>query len=104
MSSIRAYSEAEKAILLKEFKESELSITQFAKQHDIPSTTFRGWLSANDDVSFGAIDIRPTQPQNVSAKNLAKTIIFVSENIRIELKENFDKAFLKKIVEVLIND
>lgn len=102
--SIRAYSEAEKAILLEEFKKSDLSITKFASQHNIPSTTFRGWLNANEDVSFAAIDIRPTQPQNVSAKTLSKTMIFVSENIRIELKENFDKAFLKKIVEVLIND
>lgn len=104
-SSFRAYSEAEKAILLEEFKKSDESIAGFTKRHNIPSTTFRGWLKANEeDVSFGAIEIRPTQPQNVTAKSLAKTMIFVSENIRIELKENFDKAFLRRIVEVLIND
>lgn len=29
--------------------------------------------------------------------------VFATENIRIELKENYDKELLKKIVEVLIN-
>lgn len=101
--NVRAYSEAEKAILIDEFNESELSITQFSKQHDIPVSTFRGWLNAGE-LSFGAIDVRPTQPQNITNKKLAKTMIFVSENIRIELKENFNKDFLKKIVEVLVND
>ena len=38
------------------------------------------------------------------AVKVVKPIIFANENIRIELREGFDKGFLRRIIEVLIND
>lgn len=35
---------------------------------------------------------------------IIKPVIFANENIRIELREGYDKDFLKRIIEVLVND
>lgn len=48
---------------------------------------------------FGAVEIN--QQEQASQKQLVKSIIFCNENIRIELKEGYDKEYLKRIVEVI---
>ncbi len=98
----RSYSEEEKVAYVEEFKNSELGATTFARQNGIPESTFRGWIKDVNDLSFGMINLKPTSS---SVPKITKNImVFANENIRIELKENFDKAFLRKIVEVMCND
>ena len=48
---------------------------------------------------FGAIEIN--QQEQVTTKPLVKSTIFCNENIRIELKEGYDKKYLRQIIEVI---
>lgn len=99
---IRSYSEEEKMAYIEEFKNSELGPTTFARQNGIPESTFRGWIKDTNDLSFGIINLKPS---SVAVPKITRNImVFANESIRIELKENFDKAFLRKIVEVMCND
>ena len=98
----RSYSEEEKMEYLEEFKNSGLGITTFARQVGIPETTLRGWVKDENNLAFGKINLKPTSP--VIPKIPKNIMVFANENIRIELKENFDKAFLRKIVAVMCND
>ena len=99
---IRSYSEEEKMAYVEEFKNSELGVTTFARRNGIPESTFRGWLKDISDLSFGMINLKPT-PSAVP-KITKNIMVFANETIRIELKENFDKSFLRKVVEVMCND
>ena len=101
------YNKNEKETYLKEFKESSLSLNKFVKEKGIPYTTFHGWMKAQNNLSFGELELKTTKPKTEKTKtsssnNNKKPIIFTSEDIKIELKEDFNKEFLKKIVEVLI--
>lgn len=94
----RNYSKEEKQTCLEEFHSAEQSIGEYAKANNIPPSTLRGWLDA--EVSFGKISMKQIGIVESKAK---KNLVFACENIRIELKENFNKEFLKKVVEVLID-
>ena len=48
---------------------------------------------------FGALEIN--QQEQVAPKQLVKSTIFCNENIRIELKEGYDREYLKRIIEVI---
>ena len=95
----RKYSEEEKTSYVEEFNRRDQSRAGFAKEHGIPESTFRGWLKADEDITFGRIEI---EPLNIGVSAYDKDIIvFIHENIKIELKENFNKELLKQIVEVI---
>lgn len=95
------YSEEEKRKYLDAFRVSGKTKTAYARENNIPEATFRAWTKDEEYQTFGAIRINneaapiPTKKQST---------IFSSEDIRIELKEGFNKEFLRKVVEVLIND
>lgn len=104
---IREYSKEEKLAYIEEFKSSGMSQTRFAREKGIPDTTFRGWVGLNKSSTFGEIDLTQPNVSNLSQEleePKVETIVFAKNDIRIELKEGFDKQFLRKIVEVLIND
>jgi len=104
---VREYSKEEKLAYIEEFKLSGMSQTRFAREKGIPDTTFRGWVGLNKSSTFGEIDLTPSNVSNISQEleqPKIKTIVFAKDDIKIELKEGFDKQFLRKIVEVLIND
>lgn len=100
--SLRTYEKEEKIAYVEEFKSSGESIARFALEKGIPETTLRGWLKEDKDLTFGTIEIKPANL--VPPKGFKSPTVFATENIRIELKEGFNKTFLKRIVEVLIND
>lgn len=105
----KEYSKEEKIAYVEEFKDSGMSIAAYAREKGIPETTLRGWLRLDRAVAFGEIDIRPqfNETPNASFKPnqpIRKTMVFVKDDIRIELKEGFDKNLLKKIVEVFVSD
>ncbi len=95
----RTYSEEEKMEYVERYKSSGENIERFALENGIPGTTFRDWLKNDEELKFGEINIMPKLPN----KTKANVTIFSSEKIRIELKEGFDKEFLKQIMEVMIN-
>ena len=99
---IRTYSEEEKVRYVEEFKERDISQSQFCREKDIAPTTFRDWLRQDKAVTFGEInlksheEVKPQEP-------VKRPMIFSGDNIRIELREGFNKDFLRSIVEVMIN-
>ena len=99
----RIYTMEEKMEYITDFKASGKNIADFCRSKNIPETTLRDWLKLEKYDAFGVISLSqsPIETQNSVEK---QSMIFAGQNIRIELKEGFDKQFLKKIVEVLIHD
>ena len=98
----RIYSDEEKRAYLDQYKVSGKCKTEYARENDIPEATFRAWIKEENYSDFGILE-----PNNVETTNVVKVvkpILFANENIRIELREGFDKEFLKRIIEVLVND
>lgn len=105
----REYTLEEKLAYVEEFENSGMKQSQFAREKQIPETTFRGWLRLERAMAFGEINlnqtINTTQSNTMLAtRSIRKPIVFANNDIRIELKEGYNKEFLKRIVEVLIND
>lgn len=98
----RIYSNEEKRLHLDQYKVSGKCKTEYARANDIPEATFRAWIKEENYSDFGMLDTSTNETENVS--KLVKPIIFANENIRIELREGFDREFLKKIIEVLVYD
>lgn len=99
----RIYSDEEKRLHLDQYKVSGKSKTEYARSNDIPEATFRAWVKEENYSDFGMIETETNDNGKVVTK-IVKPIIFVNENIRIELREGYDKDFLKRIIEVLVND
>lgn len=105
----RKYSNEEKKAYVEEFRASGIKQTIFAREKGIPNATFRGWLKLEKSETFGEIDLRQIEDRNANSifnpnLSIEKTIIFKQNDIKLELKEGFDKQLLKKIVEVLVSD
>ena len=100
---MRNYSEEEKRKHLDQYKVSGKSKTEYARENDIPEATFRAWVKDDAYSNYGILETTTDESNNVITR-IVKPIIFVNENIRIELREGYDKEFLKKIIEVLIDD
>ena len=108
----RKYSEQEKKQYVKEFKESNQSPYQFARSKGILVSEFKSWLreeqqkaNVNKELaefqeSFGVINLNMIEPKKSGIAN--KGFKFESEYIKIELKENYDKELLIKLMEVLV--
>ena len=95
----KIYSKEEKMEYVEKYKKSGETVARFALENGIAETTLRDWIKYDEELKFGEISI---QPKPIS-KIKTNVMIFSSENIRIELKEGFDKEFLKQLMEVLIN-
>lgn len=99
----RIYSDEEKRLHLDQYKVSGKCKTEYARENDIPEATFRAWIKEENNSDFGMLEMNTTA--NVEkVVRLVKPTIFANENIRIELREGYDKDFLRKIIEVLVND
>ena len=97
----RKYQEDEIRIILEKFRISNSSIWEFAREENIAESTLRDWIKKQSkQIQFGEIKLNETSTKIFTPR---PNTIFVSENIRIELKENYDKELLKNILEVLLN-
>lgn len=96
----KIYEEEEKRAYLDAFTVSGKTKTEFARENNIPEATFRAWIKEVENLTFGAIQLDTNMP----LKNKKQSTIFSCDNIRIELKEGFNKEYLRRIVEVLIDD
>ena len=99
----KIYSKEEKKSILDEFRKSGMSRCAFAVAKGIPKTTFSGWVKSDRINTFGEIDLNSSSFKTDNVDINKNSIVFTKEDMRIELKEGFDKEFLRKIVEVLTN-
>lgn len=99
----RIYSDEEKRVHLDKYKVSGKCKTEYARENDIPEATFRAWIKEENISDFGMLEMNNVTDVEKTVK-LVKPTIFANENIRIELREGYDKSFLRKIIEVLVND
>jgi len=76
--------------------------TEYARENDIPEATFRAWIKEDNYSDFGILETNSSGSEKIT--KIVKPIIFVNEHIRIELREGFDKEFLRKIIEVISDD
>ena len=98
----RIYSDEEKRLHLDQYMVSGKCKTEYARENDIPEATFRAWIKEENYSDFGILETNPSNSEKIT--KVVKPIIFVNENIRIKLREGFDKEFLKRIIEVISND
>lgn len=99
----KIYSDEEKRFHLDKYKVSDKCKTEYARENDIPEATFWAWIKEENISDFGMLEMNTTTDVGKVVK-LVKPTIFVNDNIRIELREGYDKDFLIKIIEVLEND
>ncbi len=96
----RKYTDKEREHYLEEFQNSDLTMTQFAREKGIPASTLKGWINKETDIRFGEIQTEENTKTGMPRPNK----VFITENIRIELKYGYNKEFLKRVVEVLMDD
>ena len=53
----RVYSDKEKEMYLAEYHESGKSKSEFSREKDIPTTTFRRWRDNENRSAYGMIDL-----------------------------------------------
>ena len=100
----RNYSEEEKMQHLDQYKVSGKSKAEYARSNDIPEATFRAWVKEDAYSKYGILEETYNIEKDSATTKIIKPIIFANENMRIELREGFDKEFLKRIIEVLVYD
>lgn len=94
------YSNKEKQHFIEDYRNSGLNIEQYSNKNAISENNLKKWIQEDKEATFGKLS---TDTLSLDF-NIEKTIVFKNKNMSIELKEGFDKEYLKKIVEVLIND
>ena len=97
----RMYSEEEKQSHLDKFRVSGKSKTLYARENDIPEATFRAWVKDEQYAMYGALEWGQISETTNTNPNIVRPVIFCNENIRIELRDGYDKNFLKQIIEVI---
>lgn len=95
------YTREEKQAIVEEYKNSGKSLREFTEEKSIPPSTLQGWLKEDQNLTFGAIEVKASAP--TLPRTIKPATIFATENMRIELKEGFDKELLKSIVGVLLD-
>lgn len=98
----RIYSDEEKRSHLDQYKVSGKCKTEYARENDIPEATFRAWIKEENYSDFGILE--PSTNESIKVAKVVKPIIFSNDNIRIELREGYDKEFLRRIIEVILID
>ena len=99
-SILRRYTDKERERYLEEYQNSDLTISGFAREKGIPASTLKGWINRETDIRFGELQTE----ENTRTAMPRPNKVFITENIRIELKHGYNKEFLKSVVEVLIAD
>ena len=99
---IKKFSEEERKEHVNNWERSGMNITQYAKSCNISRKTMSEWIKKERGKTSSEIEFSPAIDISQSFSN--NVVTFENETIKIELKKNFNKNFLRKIVEVLVND
>lgn len=95
------YSEEEKQKYCAGFKKCTLPITDYAEKMNIDVVELKQWLKGyKEPLKYGKINVKELASKEVGEnKEKATSILFETDEIKIELKENYDKKLLMKIME-----
>ncbi len=80
------YEKEEKQAILEEYKSSGKSLKGFAEERGIPPSTLQGWLKEEQNLTFGAIEVKGSTPS--LPRTIKPAIIFATENMRLAINEN----------------
>ena len=97
----KSYSDEEKRQWIDQLRSSDRSLRQVSEESGIPKTTLSDWVKKDEEIGFGEINLKPKNQE--IPKVVKKITVFANETVRIELKEGYDKEFVLKLVEVLVN-
>ena len=98
----------EKRKCIEDFRKSGMHAKEYAEMKGIPVTTLKYWVRTFKDTKnkkadkFGKLEVTRIDDKPSEKTTKGQEIQFVCENIRIELKEGYDKEFFKRIVEVIV--
>ena len=75
---------------------------EYTREKNIPASTFRGWLTREIEIRFGELNLEEVSPNKTTPSKTST--VFITDKIRIELKEGYDKNLLKSLMGVLLNN
>ncbi len=115
---IRKYSEEDKIKYVQGFKNCTLPLREYADKMLIDAVELKAWIKEYQELPmFGKINVSELiEGKNVernamhikeeaksgTPEHKSESIKFESPTIKIELKENYNKEMLKKLLEVLV--
>jgi len=114
---IKKYSEEEKLKYVRGFKNSTLTICDYAKKMLIDAEDLKTWLKEYKKLpTFGAIKIVEVDKAETQSTAIAKAemsesttlgetktiIAFDNGTIKLEVKEHFNKKLLQQLTEALV--
>ena len=97
----------EKRKCIEEFRKSGMRTKEYAEMKGIPVTTLKYWVRTFKDTEnkkaekFGKLEVTHMEDKPSEKSTKGREIQFTCENIRIELKDGYDKEIFKRIVEVI---
>ncbi len=97
---LRKYTDKEREHYLEEYQNSELTMSQFAREKGIPASTLKGWINRETEIRFGEVQTE----ENTRTAMPRPNKVFITEFFRRDLKYGYNKDFLKKVVDVLMED
>lgn len=111
----RDYTKAYKKKMVEKYKKSNIRISGFCQENNIPLSTFNRWLSENakagkDTTDFGEVDVQLLD--KVEAKTTNQTskpegsdeIKLISPNIEVIFKSGCSKKILQPLLEAILID
>ncbi len=99
---IKQYTKEDQQKYCAGFKKCTLPITDYAEKMNINVEDLKKWLKEyKEPLPYGAINLTKLieQPKEPTKGIYVK---FTTDAINVELKENYDKDLLKKILELLV--
>lgn len=102
----KRYTKKEKRKFIEKYKKSGLSVGEFAKLNNIPYSTFRRWI--NDESNIETEEIYETECETqfgeMNLNELSTSLVLITDKIKIELQEGYNKFFLKHLMGVILQD
>ena len=94
----RVYSDEEKEEYLAEYHESGKSKSEFSREKDIPTTTFRRWIDNENRSAYGMIDLNKLDKEkNSNVKDIkAEILSYCINNILCEKIKLRRKIYVEK--------
>ncbi len=101
---MKEVTQEEKEKYVRGFKNCTLPLKDYARKMSISSEDLKQWLKEDrGEALFGKIELSEVAKAPINVAPVKTAIKFESDTIKIELKENFDKALLMNMMEVFIN-
>ena len=107
-----SYSEYDKSKYVNGFKKGHLTLAEYCRYMNLSIEDMKQWLKESRELpAFGKIKVSEVMKEDTTLGAVIDTeaklpsttpIKFESDNIKIELKPNYDKEILKKIIEVFV--